>query len=330
MIPTVLAVFFLAAMILLFPKMLEWHVQQKQDAPVEMTQEFPVTVDPKNKAIVENDQVDAYLANEHSLLGATAIEAGNYLWNIFENIAIAVSNAPWYGNVANVISDNDRLITIKPGMRKEQVAAAFGDALKWNNSQRKSFLTPIDQASLPLAEGSFDPGIYSVSIGTAPTEAQALINERFSNDVLSHYSTSTQAIVPLDEALTIASLIQRETVSTDGMRLLSGIMWNRLFAGMDLQIDSTLQYAKANKASEKSWWPKVTPNDKYIASPFNTYLHSGLPPTPISNPSVEAILAALNPVKTSCLYYFNDQTGAFHCSDTYAEHVSLIKEYYGS
>ena len=147
-------------------------------------------------------------------------------------------------------------------MRKEQVANTFGDTLKWNSKQKKEFITPIGSSTLPLAEGSFTPGLYSVMMGMTPGEAQAIINERFSDEVLAHYGTATQKIVPLNEALIIASLIQRETVSTDGMRLLSGIMWNRLFLGMNLQIDSTLQYAKANKSTVTSWWPKVVPNDK--------------------------------------------------------------------
>ncbi len=97
---------------------------------------------------------------------------------------------------------------------------------------------------------------------------------------------------------------------------------------MNLQVDATLQYAKANTKDTNEWWPDVVPKDKYIKSPYNTYLHKGLPPTPIANPSVGAILAALNPIETPCLYYFNDKKGEFHCSKTYKEHVALIRKYY--
>ena len=315
----------LLIILLSLPFFLRFFIEHNNVPSVATFYEFPVTVNPKNKTIIENEQVNAFLANKHSLLGATVIDSGNFLWNIFENIALTISNIPWYENIASV---SNRFVTIKAGMRKEQVADIFGDTLKWNNKQKKEFLTPVGTSTLPLKEGSFTPGIYSVALGMTPSEVQSIINERFSDEILSRYGTSTQEIIPLSDALTIASLIQRETVSTDGMRLLSGIMWNRLFLGMNLQIDSTLQYAKANKSTEKSWWPKVVPNDKYISSPYNTYKHSGLPPSPIANPSVEAILAALNPIKTSCLYYFNDKTGAFHCSDNYADHVSLIKKYY--
>jgi len=328
----------LIASLFSLPKILAWSINlqnhQSSVTPVQDTfQNFPVTVDPKNKIITENDQVNAFLADKHSLLGAAVADSLGYIWNAFENIAITITNANWYQNTASV---SVKFVNITPGMRKEQVADAFGNALKWNSKQKKELISQassspeiaLEKITLPFSEGSFFPGLYEVSIGMTPHEIQTMINNRFSDEILSHYSTSTQALVPLDQALTIASIIQRETLGTDGMRLLSGIIWNRLFAGMDLQIDSTLQYAKANKPYVRTWWPKVTPNDKYIKSPYNTYLHNGLPPTPIANPSVEAILAALNPIKTTCLFYFNDPKGTFHCSDTYAEHVSLIKKYY--
>ena len=78
-----------------------------------------------------------------------------------------------------------------------------------------------------------------------------------------------------------------------------------------------------------AWWPNVLPKDRFRVSPYNTYQHTGLPPTPIANPSVASVLAALNPRNTSCLFYFHDAARQFHCSDTYAEHVALLKKYFG-
>jgi uncharacterized YceG family protein len=323
----ILSLLLLFIMIISLPIILRFFIENNNIPQVNTFHEFPVTVNPKSKTITEDEQVNAFLANKHSLLGATVLNSGSFLWNIFENISLTIANTSWYENIASV---GNRFVTIKAGMRKEQVANAFGDILKWNSKQKKEFLTPIGTSTLPLTEGSFTPGLYSVALGMTPIEVQSIINERFSDNVLSHYGTSTREIVPINDALIIASLIQRETLSTDGMRLLSGVMWNRLFLGMNLQIDSTLQYAKANKSTETSWWPKVVPNDKYIASPFNTYKYNGLPPSPIANSSIEAILAALNPIETTCLFYLNDKTGAFHCSDNYKDHLLLIKKYYNN
>ena len=88
----------------------------------------------------------------------------------------------------------------------------------------------------------------------SPTAVQNLVNQKFTENVLSHYGTTTAQIVPINDALTIASLIQREASGPDDMRTISGIIWNRLFANMNLQIDATVQYAEANK---KSYWQLV-------------------------------------------------------------------------
>lgn len=288
--------------------------------------EFPVTVDVRNKVIAEDPKVNAYLAGPDSPLAAAAGNAGDTLGNIFGWIASSISEAPWYQSIASV---EGRVVTITPGLRKEQVAAAFGKALSWTSGQQKQFMTATASSTLPLAEGSFSPGVYLIRSGMTPAEAQSLVNARFTSDILEHYGTTTASKVPLDDALIVASLIQRETIGTDDMRLVSGIIWNRLFSGMNLQLDATVQYAKANTKAAVSWWPKVLPTDIRRSSPYNTYMSPGLPPTAIANPSVAAVLAALNPVHTPCYFYFHDAEGNMHCSATYQEHVALLKKYYG-
>ena len=321
-----LIIVILASIAFSLPKILTLKIQQEQkEIATESAEQFPVTVDPKRKLIVQNEQVDAFLADKHSLFEAAVVNTGDSLWNIFKEIAMAIYNIPWYKNTA---SAGGQFVEIKPGLRKEQVANVFTSALGWNNKQRQEFTNPSSSTLSLLSEGLFSPGVYFVTVGTKPEEVQVMMNNRFSKDVLSHYGTSTQEILPLNEALIIASLIQKETIGTDGMRLVSGIMWNRLFANMNLQIDATLQYAKANKTKGGVWWPTLTSKDKYIKSPYNTYLNPGLPPTPIASPSVAAVLAALNPIETPCMYYFNDKDGEIHCTNTYAEHVKLLKKYY--
>lgn len=289
-------------------------------------EEFPVTVDPKNKVIIEDARVNAYLAGPDSPLVAGVGDLGGILRDIFAWIAVSISDASWYQSVASV---EGRLVTIAPGLRKEQVAAAFGKTLSWTEAEKREFMLASNSSMLPLIEGSFSPGAYLVSTDMSPHEAQALVNDRFAREVLARYGTTTAAMVPLEDAIRIASLIQRETIGTADMRLVSGIIWNRLFKGMNLQIDATVQYAKANTKSAVSWWPKVLPADTRRRSPYNTYLNPGLPPSAIANPSVAAILAALNPINTPCLFYFNDREGNILCTNTYQEHVALLKQYYG-
>ena len=303
------------------------HKQSEPAAAPSVTQ-FPISVDPRTKTITPTTEIDSYLEQPGSPLEANVSGVGGTVAHILQSIAIAIDNLPFYQSLASVSGIGGHFVTITPGLRKEQVADIFAKALSWNKAQEKEFLTPSADANLPLDEGSFFPNTYFVNDDMTPADVQTLINKQFTDNVLSHYGTSTASVVPLDEALTIASIVQRETIDNSDMRLISGIIWNRLFAGMNLQVDSTLQYAKANLAATTVWWPPVLPKDKYIKSPYNTYMNAGLPPTPIANPSVAAILAALNPIQTSCLYYFNDKDGNFHCSDTYAEHQALLKKYY--
>ncbi|MES2214086.1 MAG: endolytic transglycosylase MltG [Patescibacteria group bacterium] len=287
-------------------------------------EQFPVTVDPRHKLIVESDKVNKQLAAPGSPLGAAVLGAGHVFGSVFQKIAETILELPFYESLS---SANERIITITPGLRKEQVASLFGKSLGWTPAEQKSFLLENLDATSTISEGFYVPGVYMASRGASPKVVKDLVIQRFEQEVLSHYGTTTQEIVPLDQALTVASLIEKETLDNSDMRLVSGIIWNRLFARMNLQIDSTLQYAKAPRTS--TWWPRVVPADKYITSPYNTYAHEGLPPTPIANPSVAAILAALNPLKTSCMFYFNDAKGNIVCTNTYKEHVAALKQYYG-
>ncbi len=216
-----------------------------------------------------------------------------------------------------------------PAAGRSRSRNAFAQELGWTAAQRKQFLADAKKLEPTLPQGSTVPGIYFASVDE-PDDVAGLVHDRFTDEILSRYSSSTEQQVPLEDAITVASLIQREAGSWDDMRMISGIIWNRIFAGMKLQIDATLQYSEADQTAGKGgWWPSVEPKDKYIKSVYNTYLHAGLPPAPIANPSIAAVIAALNPKQTDCLFYFHDSHGQFHCSKTYAEHVKLLKQYYG-
>lgn len=284
---------------------------------------FPVTVDPANRTITEDPSVEAFLDEHPSTLQAAALTAGD----LFTELASFIAHLPAYKMLAG--SAGAGLVTIRPGYRQEEVAAAFARELNWNEGERRMFLRQLQVASPVMTEGQFVPDTYAVRGLMTPGDVQILLSDTFNREIVSRYSTSTASRVPLDDALTIASMLERETRDPGEMRMISGIIWNRLWKGMNLQIDATLQYAKAEDPKQKSWWPQVVPKDKYIKSPYNTYQNKGLPPGPIASPSTAAVLAALNPKKTDCIFYFHDSQGEFHCAPTYKEHVTLLKKYYG-
>lgn len=216
-------------------------------------------------------------------------------------------------------SPNTKYVKINPGLRKEEVAEKFGDKLNWSDEERNSF------SSSSGSEGYYYPGSYVVLESSTPSQTLALMFERFDDEVVDRYPTLTKKVIKLDTALKVASLIEREAAGKHDTHLISGIIWNRIFAGMNLEIDASLQYAKGTE--ENGWWPRVTPKDKYIDSPYNTYQNNGLPPTAISNPSLASIEAALNPKKTKCIFYIHDKKKKIHCATNYEEHEKNIRKY---
>ncbi len=282
--------------------------------------QFPIGVNPREKEITENPTVDTYF-EKHISGNDTSGGTTGWLQRAVGKLALM----SWYQNVASVSS---RILVIQSGERKEEVANNFAKILKWDNTEKETFLTYIQESEPALIDGKFFPGTYTVPRESRPEDVASVILERFTAEVLTRYGEDITRVVPLKDALIVASLLEREAYDFTDMRHIAGVIWNRLFIDMRLQLDATLQYAKGSKPTE-AWWPKVRPQDKYIDSPYNTYEHKGLPPTPIANPSLEAILAALNPSKTECMYYFHDKQAEFHCAETYEEHVELLKKYYG-
>jgi cell division protein YceG involved in septum cleavage len=281
---------------------------------------FPIGVDPLEESIIENPLVDTYFAKHITVRPKKTPRDG---W--FHQVLAMLTQYDWYQNLASPIS---RILVVDSGERREEVLRNFSQILKWTDEEELTFATLVAGSSPNIPEGKFTPGHYVVNKDATPEEVAHLILEQFDSQVLSRYPEKLQEVVSIEDALTLASILEREAYDFEDMRYIAGVVWNRLFIGMDLQIDATLQYAKANGPSA-TWWPTVVPADKYINSPFNTYQNEGLPPTPIANPSTEAILAALNPKKTDCIFYFHDAEGGFHCNATYDAHVAELKEYYG-
>lgn len=281
---------------------------------------FPVSVNPALSLIEEDPSVEEYYLNH---IGERDEEVPRQDW--LDWLSEKLFDGEWYQLLA---APRARNLVIYAGERREEVADSFGDILRWNDEERERFLTLVASSSPSLTEGKYFPDHYLVDKEAPPEYVAALVNERFSEEVLSRYRSDAERQVSLEDTLIIASLLEREAYDFTDMREISGVIWNRLFEGMNLQLDATLQYAKGN-LPYGPWWPAPLPRDKFIDSPYNTYQNEGLPPGPIANPSLEAVLAALNPIETDCLFYFHSTGGSFHCSPTYEEHVGKLRAIYG-
>ncbi len=125
----------------------------------------------------------------------------------------------------------------------------------------------------------------------------------------------------ISQVLTMASIVEGETHRDDERPIIAGLYYNRLKRGMRLEADPTVQYLIENGPR------RLRLEDLRTRSPYNTYLRSGLPPGPISNPGRKSILAALYPAHTSYLYFVADGTGGHRFATTYAEHLRNVRKY---
>jgi UPF0755 protein len=121
--------------------------------------------------------------------------------------------------------------------------------------------------------------------------------------------------------LTVASITEREAQFEADRAPVAGVVDNRLAAGMRLQLDSTVIYGLGVSGGT------LTAQQLATDTPFNTYIHAGLPPTPISNPGVSSITAAVHPTSSSYLFFLSDCSGHNHYSVTEQEHEQQIAQY---
>jgi len=281
---------------------------------------FPLSVFPSEKTITEIDDLLPYIDKD---LADSTTKPIRTSW--FQHLGRKLASVGWYQNFA---SPSTRILVIWPGDRKEQVVDHFGDILRWDAAERTRFETLVIERTT-FEEGAFLPGRYVLSVGATPEVAANAVVQRFNETVRTRYTDEIANEISLQDALTLASLIEREAYSFSDMREISGVLWNRLFTDMPLQLDASLQYIKANDPAVASWWPPVRPDDKFIDSPLNTYMYQGIPPAAIANPSPVTLLAVLNPRETDCYFYFHDEKGELYCSEDYEEHVSKLKRVYG-
>lgn len=320
----VISLILLVPKILLAPYLQKGAVTIPSNESTSTPQAFPLGVNPRTKTVSELPLIENYLS-EHVASNYTGPTLAQ---NWLTKLAAKLASYTLYQNLASPVS---RLLVIQSGEREEEVASHFAHILGWTAAEKEIFRTRLAAEVPELADGKLYPGRYVVEKEADPDTVAIAVADRFNTEVRTRYTDEIESVVPLHDTLILASLLEREAYDFEDMRYISGIIWNRLFINMRLQIDATMQYAKASNLTnpkDGDWWPNPVPADKFIDSPYNTYKYAGLPPGPIANPSIDAIIAALNPRKTDCLFYFHDQNGKFYCTKTYEEHVTLLKKVY--
>ncbi len=221
---------------------------------------------------------------------------------------------------------------ILPGWRAEEVAASLSTSgLQVSDKEfmnvvgnPSSVIVPPSLGQLNSLEGFLFPGLYEFPREATVTEMVNQILMQFATnltpELLEKYNARGLTVV---QAVTLASIVQREAVHEDEMPMIASVFLNRLESGMRLESDPTVQYALGYINEQQSWWKNpLTFTDLQFDSLFNTHLYSGLPPTPICNPSLAALEAVANPASSDFLYFRSkcDGSGYHNFARTYEEH----------
>lgn len=164
------------------------------------------------------------------------------------------------------------------------------------------------------SEGYLFPDTYLFMPTATPEEVYARLRSRFDDQVASASPELSASGRPIADIVIVASLLEREANTLEDKRIISGILWKRLDQGMPLQVDAVFGYIRG----VNGYTP--TAADLELDSPYNTYKYEGLPPSPISNPGLESLLAAAMPTETEYLYYLTGRDGLMRYGRTFEEH----------
>jgi UPF0755 protein len=180
----------------------------------------------------------------------------------------------------------------------------------------------LDGKRTPSLEGYLFPSTYLLPLDLTPSVAARLLTAQFRKELPPDAVSRARALgrtVP--EIVTIASLVEREAKADDERALMAGVYYNRLRRGMPLEVDATIEYIFPEHHAV------ITKRDLTRNSPYNTYLHTGLPPTPIANPGRASLDAAFDPRPSDFLYYVYKGDGHHAFARTLAEHNANVDRY---
>ncbi len=225
-------------------------------------------------------------------------------------------------------------LTVPEGLRANEILALVAKDTHLSSHAVKTAFAATNRLGLPSyadgdGEGYLFPATYDVTkTTTAPSLLKTMVAKFAAEaDAVKLQSKARALGVSPHDVVIVASLIQAEASRPQDLPKVASVIYNRLDAGMPLQLDSTLHYAVDSRGEIQT-----SANLRDLNSPYNTYKRTGLPPTAIDSPGATALEAALNPARTSYLYFVtvNLRTGDTRFATTFAQHqanVQLLNQY---
>lgn len=222
-----------------------------------------------------------------------------------------------------------RWVTFPEGFTVAQIAQRLqangvGPAQSFLHDFKQQHLVVYGTRTTSL-EGFLFPSTYLVALGASPGQVAGPMIAQFFREIPHDAQAQARALgVTVPQAVTVASLVEREAKSEIDRPRIAQVIYNRLRLGMPLQVDATIEYALPEHKTQLSF------ADLKIDSPYNTYAHAGLPPTPIANPGRPSLEAAFHPSKGDDLYYVYCGSGRHVFAKTLAEHQANVARCLGS
>jgi UPF0755 protein len=227
------------------------------------------------------------------------------------------------------------------GWRLEEIA----DAVAAQGIAREKFIAAASRTDYPYPflagipagdalEGYLYPATYTIRTSDTGESLVLKMLDAFSANVPAGIGEQAAALeLSPHDVVTLASIIQREAQLPEDKPLMAQVFESRLFLGMTLDADPTVQYAvsedPASLAEFGYWKAGLTLDDLAYDSPYNTYQYFGLPPGPISNPAVDTMLAVVQPADTNYLYFVARPDGSHVFAETYEEHLANVEAIQG-
>ena len=239
---------------------------------------------------------------------------------------------PWKDIVAALHGGHGLVntITIPEGYTLSQIVPLLGKTLKVPVDSVQaavrdtSLLARLDIPN-PTLEGYLFPDTYAFPLGTTARQAVREMVYDFERRWKPDWDTKASALkINRNDLVTMASIVEREARVPEERPVIAAVYYNRLQKGMLLQADPTVQYALGHHVG------RVLYKDLEVKSPYNTYIHKGLPPGPVAAPGVASLAAAANPAKVPYLYFVASPDGHHEFRMTLQEHTSAIREVRGS
>jgi UPF0755 protein len=260
-----------------------------------------------NKGIIRSTLL--FKAYVSLLSNVSGVKMGNYFFSSSQS-ALRIA----YRMVMGQLGVPQIKVTIPEGLATPDIARAI----------KREIPTFDDKGFLKLArplEGYLFPDTYFFDRNTKPEDVIAAMHDNFESHTSDIRVPRSLAGKTFKDVIIMASLVEEEATSSSDRRMIAGILWKRIAAGMPLQVDAPFFYI-LGKSSDQ-----LTYGDLATTSAYNLYKHTGLPPTPIDNPGLGSIVDTVNPTETKYWFFLSGGDGRVHFAETLDGHIANREKY---